>query len=76
MRTAGIQRPRALKSSKDGSSFGEGAQVTDTGYIGDEINEGNGSMVVNLPPGSATSVLVRVSGLDDTYWTYTVHCPS
>ncbi|WP_245545762.1 hypothetical protein [Nocardia higoensis] len=56
--------------------FYQGTQVADTGYVGDNTNEGTGSVVVHLPAGTASSVLVRVTGLDDTVWTYTVHCPS
>lgn len=56
--------------------FYEGGQVLDTGYIGDNINQGTGSAVVSLPSGSATTVTVRVSGQDDTQWEYTVNCPS
>lgn len=55
--------------------FYEGSQVYNTGYVGDNINEGTGSAVVTLPPGIATSVLVRVTGPDATEWSYTVHCP-
>ncbi|MFD6392820.1 hypothetical protein [Nocardia sp. NPDC060259] len=56
--------------------FYEGGQVLDTGYIGDNVNQGTGSAVVTLPAGSATTVTVRVSGMDDTQWEYTVNCPS
>lgn len=56
--------------------FYEGAQVLDTGYVGDNINEGTGSAVVSLPAGRATTVTVRVSGLDETRWEYTVNCPA
>ncbi|GAD85404.1 hypothetical protein [Nocardia asteroides] len=56
--------------------FYEGGQVLDTGYIGDNINQGTGSAVVSLPAGTATTVTVRVSGMDDTQWEYTVNCPS
>ncbi|WP_338039872.1 hypothetical protein [Nocardia mangyaensis] len=57
-------------------AFYEGAQVLDTGYVGDNINEGTGSAVVSLPAGNATTVTVRVSGLDETKWEYTVNCPA
>ncbi|MFF2085478.1 hypothetical protein ACFVVM_17020 [Nocardia sp. NPDC058176] len=56
--------------------FYQGAQVLDTGYVGDNINEGTGSAVVSLPAGSASTVTVRVSGLDETKWEYTVNCPA
>lgn len=56
-------------------AFYEGAQVLDTGYVGDNLNEGTGSAVVSLPAGTATTVTVRVSGLDETKWEYTVNCP-
>lgn len=54
----------------------EGGQVLDTGYLGDNLNQGTGSAVVSLPAGSATTVTVKVSGPDDTRWEYTVNCPS
>lgn len=53
----------------------EGAQILDTGYIGDAINEGTGSVVVSVPPGSATSVQVRIDGEPGTDWDYQVNCP-
>ncbi|GCE38842.1 hypothetical protein Rhow_002366 [Rhodococcus wratislaviensis] len=55
--------------------FYQGALIHSTGYIGDNINEGTGSAVINVPAGSETSVLVRVTGPNDTDWDYTVHCP-
>ncbi|MFC9435026.1 hypothetical protein [Nocardia sp. NPDC057030] len=55
--------------------FYQGALVYTTGYVGDDINEGTGSAVVNIPPGTATAVLVRVTGPGGTDWNYTVHCP-
>ncbi|MBH0779284.1 hypothetical protein IT779_23730 [Nocardia sp. NEAU-351] len=56
--------------------FYEGSLVRSTGYVGDNINQGTGSVVVNLPAGAATSVTVRVTGPNSTDWDYTVHCPS
>ncbi|MGV9677280.1 hypothetical protein ACWDSJ_18540 [Nocardia sp. NPDC003482] len=56
--------------------FYEGAQVLNTGYVGDDINEGTGSARVTLPAGTATSVTVRVTGPADTVWSYVVHCPA
>ncbi|MFF1554396.1 hypothetical protein ACFVX3_25545 [Rhodococcus erythropolis] len=53
----------------------EGRLIHSTGYIGDNINEGTGSAVVNVPAGGASSVLVRVTGPDHTEWAYTVRCP-
>ncbi|CAN5344707.1 hypothetical protein BH09ACT9_BH09ACT9_30850 [soil metagenome] len=53
----------------------EGRLIHSTGYIGDNINEGTGSAVVNVPAGGASSVLVRVTGPDHTEWSYTVRCP-
>lgn len=50
--------------------------IYDTGFIGDEINQGTGAAFVNVPAGTSTSVLVRVTGLDYTDWDYTVNCPS
>lgn len=55
--------------------FYQGARIHDTGYIGDNTNEGTGSPVVTVPGGAATSVLVRVTGLNNTEWDYTVNCP-
>ncbi|MGJ5671706.1 hypothetical protein QLG13_28055 (plasmid) [Rhodococcus aetherivorans] len=55
--------------------FYEGALLHNTGYIGDNVNEGTGSVVINVPARNATSVLVRVTGLSGTDWEYTVHCP-
>lgn len=56
--------------------FYQGALVRSTGYVGDNINQGTGSIVVTLPAGTATSVTVRVTGPNYTDWDYTVHCPS
>ncbi|MEV0851229.1 hypothetical protein [Nocardia fluminea] len=56
--------------------FYEGGQVLDTGYVGDNANEGTGSRVVSLPAGSSSTVSVRVTGPNDTQWEYTVNCPS
>ena len=53
----------------------KGWLIHSTGYIGDNINEGTGSAVVNVPAGGASSVLVRVTGPDHTEWSYTVRCP-
>lgn len=55
--------------------FYQGTRVHDTGYIGDNINQGTGSAVINIPAGTATAVLVRVTGPGGTDWNYTVHCP-
>ncbi|NEW32689.1 hypothetical protein GV791_08955 [Nocardia cyriacigeorgica] len=55
--------------------FYQGGLVHNTGYIGDDINQGTGSVVVALPPGTETSVLVRVTGPGGTDWEYTVNCP-
>ncbi|WP_280439749.1 hypothetical protein [Nocardia cyriacigeorgica] len=56
--------------------FYQGGLVHNTGYIGDDINQGTGSVVIALPPGTATSVLVRVTGPGGTDWEYTVNCPN
>lgn len=56
--------------------FYEGGQVLDTGYVGDNANQGTGSRVVSLPSGSSSTVSVRVTGPNDTQWEYTVNCPS
>ncbi|MFC8531714.1 hypothetical protein [Nocardia sp. NPDC057227] len=55
--------------------FYEGALVHTTGWIGDSINEGNGSARITLPAGAASSVTVRVTGGDSTHWQYVVNCP-
>ncbi|GGK52765.1 hypothetical protein [Nocardia camponoti] len=55
--------------------FYQGAQVHDTGYVGDQINQGTGSATVRLPAGSATTVSVKVTGPSNTQWEYTVNCP-
>ncbi|MFD3704038.1 hypothetical protein ACFWUP_12885 [Nocardia sp. NPDC058658] len=55
--------------------FYQGAQIHDTGYVGDQINQGTGSAVVTVPAGGATSVTVRVTGPSGTKWDYTVRCP-
>ncbi|KZF10496.1 MAG: hypothetical protein WBD41_24475 [Rhodococcus sp. (in: high G+C Gram-positive bacteria)] len=55
--------------------FYQGALIYSTGYVGDNINEGTGSVVVNVPPGTDTSVLVKVTGPGGTDWDYTVGCP-
>nr|WP_043661837.1 hypothetical protein [Nocardia thailandica] len=55
--------------------FYQGAQIHDTGYVGDQINQGTGSTVVAVPAGAATSVTVRVTGPSGTKWDYTVRCP-
>ncbi|KIQ20478.1 hypothetical protein RU01_02320 [Rhodococcus sp. MEB064] len=54
--------------------FYQGGKVYESGYIGDDLNEGTGSAVVSLPPGGATTVLVRVTGPSGTSWAYTVRC--
>lgn len=55
--------------------FYQGALVFSTGPVGDDINEGTGSAVINLPPGGDTSVLVKVTGPGGTEWDYAVGCP-
>jgi hypothetical protein len=53
----------------------QGLPIANTGYVGDNLNEGTGSLTVLVPPGSDQSVLVRVTGPDATAWSYTVNCP-
>lgn len=53
----------------------ENRVIFGTGFIGDNINEGTGTAVVNVPAGGASTVLVRVIGRDNTHWEYTVNCP-
>lgn len=55
--------------------FYQGAMVFSTGPIGDNINQGTGGAVINLPPGTDTSVLVKVTGPGGTEWEYAVGCP-
>ena len=55
--------------------FYQGGLIFSTGYVGDDMNEGTGSAVINVPPGSETSVLVKVTGPGGTDWNYTVGCP-
>ena len=43
--------------------------------MGDDINEGTGSANITLPPGTDTTVLVKVTGPGGTEWDYTVGCP-
>lgn len=56
--------------------FYEGALLHSTGWIGDNINEGTGSVRIAVPPGASTTVTVRVNGGSDTVWEYAVGCPS
>ncbi|MEV0359510.1 hypothetical protein AB0H71_25990 [Nocardia sp. NPDC050697] len=55
--------------------FYEGSLVRSTGWVGDNTNEGTGSVVVTLPPGAANAVTVRVNGGQHTDWQYVVNCP-
>ncbi|OZF34811.1 hypothetical protein CH296_09130 [Rhodococcus sp. 14-2496-1d] len=54
--------------------FYQGAPIHNTGYVGGST--GVGSVVVSVPPGTASAVLVRVTGPVGTVWTYTVSCPA
>ncbi|AJW41576.1 hypothetical protein NY08_3566 [Rhodococcus sp. B7740] len=54
--------------------FYQGALIHNTGYVGGST--GVGSVVVSVPPGTASAVLVRVTGPVGTVWTYTVSCPA
>ncbi|KQU49527.1 hypothetical protein ASG84_05215 [Rhodococcus sp. Leaf278] len=54
--------------------FYQGALIHNTGYVGG--SNGVGSVVVAVPAGTATAVLVRVTGPVGTVWTYTVGCPA
>ncbi|GAA1482834.1 hypothetical protein GCM10009624_32740 [Gordonia sinesedis] len=54
----------------------QGRVVANTGYVGDDINQGTGSIVVRVPAGTSTSVTVRVTGPSGTDWKYTLRCPS
>ncbi|MFF0706678.1 MULTISPECIES: hypothetical protein [Gordonia] len=54
----------------------QGRLIRSTGYVGDRINKGKGSVVVNVPPGIANYVTVKVTGPESgTVWDYTVNCP-
>lgn len=55
--------------------FYQGAYIFGTGPVGDDINEGTGSANITLPPGTDTTVLVKVTGPGGTEWDYTVGCP-
>ncbi len=55
--------------------FYQGKVIYDTGYVGDNINEGTGSVRVNVPAGLTPAVTIRVSGPDGTEWSYLAHCP-
>lgn len=55
--------------------FYDGRRIHNTGYVGDNLNQGTGSTVVTVPAGRATSVLVRVTGPNYTDWDYSVRCP-
>ncbi|TSD93624.1 hypothetical protein FOS14_22460 [Skermania sp. ID1734] len=55
--------------------FYEDRQIASTGWVGNAINNGVGSLVVHVPPGSASVVVVRVTGGTSTNWEYTVNCP-
>lgn len=56
--------------------FYEGKSIYNTGPVGDNINEGTGSAVINVPAGRDTAVTVKVTGPNGTDWDYTVNCPS
>ncbi|NMO05091.1 hypothetical protein HH308_28105 [Gordonia sp. TBRC 11910] len=53
----------------------QGRTVGDTGYVGDNINEGQGTLRVRVPSGNDSSVVVQVTGPNDTEWHYTLYCP-
>jgi len=55
--------------------FYGGSRIYDTDRIGGSIDEGTGSAVVDVPAGSANTVLVRVTGDPGTDWEHTVDCP-
>ncbi len=58
-------------------TFYQGRRIHDTGYIGDNINAGNGSARIAVPRGADDFVTVKVTGPDSgTVWHYTVYCPS
>ena len=56
----------------------QGRIIHNTGYVGNNNNPANGvgAVTVNVPAGTATNVLVRVTGPQNTLWDYTVNCPS
>lgn len=53
----------------------QGVPIANTGYVGGQKGTQYGSIRVDVPAGSASSVAVRVTGPSGTVWTYTVHCP-
>ncbi|WP_244176108.1 hypothetical protein [Gordonia lacunae] len=56
--------------------FYQGRLIHNTGYVGDNRNEGAGSARVVVPRGTESSVVVRVTGPEEgTRWEYTVYCP-
>ena len=57
--------------------FYQGRRLYNTGLIGDNVNEGNGSKRIAVPAGIDNYVTVKVTGPDSgTRWEYTVYCPS
>nr|WP_202927269.1 hypothetical protein [Gordonia desulfuricans] len=54
----------------------QGKEIYTTGYVGDDVNEGTGSVRVNVPRGSDDFVDVLVHGGQNTNWSYTVKCPA
>lgn len=56
----------------------QGRVIHDTNYVGNNNTPGNGvgTVTVNVPAGTATNVMVRVTGPDTTLWDYTVNCPA
>lgn len=56
--------------------FYQGKLIHNTGYVGDNRNQGTGSARVVVPRGTESSVVVRVTGPEEgTQWEYTVYCP-
>ena len=54
----------------------QGRVIADTGLVGDNINQGTGSIRVGVPAGLQNFVTVKVTGPEQgTLWDYTVFCP-
>ncbi|WP_038171181.1 hypothetical protein [Tomitella biformata] len=53
----------------------QGRIIANTGYVGDNLNQGTGGIWVDVPAGASSSVMVRVTGPQGTEWNYTVNCP-
>ena len=70
-------RYETLKQPDEIRVFYQGRLIHNTGYVGDNKNEGTGSARVTVPVGFQDFVTVRVTGPESgTKWSYTGYCPS